>query len=150
MTGLRTPLTGVDANSSSYFDHVLHASPVEQAVAEDSGEDDTHDEAENELSRMRSARTFGMGGIVDRLMNFNLFSAPGLEESSEGEAPHAGSSEADGDVMRRRIVEAKRRKEERDRLVKPPPPPQTSDDGEKVGVWQDAAWLLSVAAKAMS
>jgi hypothetical protein len=80
----------------------------------------------------------GFSGIVDGFMGFSLLG--GVRESGD---------ESAGERDRRDDGEARRVMISREAVV-PPPPPEERDGGEKVGLWEDAAWLFSVAARALT
>ncbi|KAF2266626.1 hypothetical protein CC78DRAFT_531432 [Lojkania enalia] len=123
---------------------------------------------EEEVARLAQERGFGLGGWMDRLIGWTLFSVDeDGEESSEEEDDEDDDAERPENMTKeelklRREVEAKRKKLEREAIIaasalsrqearnhktdesagmedKPP-----NDDG---GGWQDAAWLFSVASK---
>ncbi len=136
--------------------------------ADDDGPDD-----EEEVARLARERGFGLGGWVDKLIGWTLFDVDedGEVESSSDEEGEDHPRAEDGrsrsmtteDKRLMREVEAKRRKMERESIIassalrKPekmeggevrldvPKPPE----GQEAGGWQDAAWLLSVASKAL-
>lgn len=124
---------------------------------------------EEEVARLARERGFGMGSWMDRLIGWTLFSvdedgevSSSEDEDDDGEHLAYQAANMTKEEMRlRREVEAKRRKLEREAIIaasavggkdggmeggpvvdaaKPP------EDGDG---WQDAAWLLSVASKAM-
>lgn len=116
---------------------------------------------EEEVARLARERGFGLGGWVDALIGWTLFSVDEDGEASEDEERSDVTSE---DAKLLREVEAKRRKMERESIVAAsalkaperigeggevkldvPKPPE----GQEAGGWQDAAWLLSVASKAL-
>ncbi|KAI6892685.1 hypothetical protein KC318_g13897 [Hortaea werneckii] len=104
---------------------------------------------ENELARLTSEKSFGLGRLVDQIMGFNLFK---VEEGQESTDDDDGVDERERDELTdaasRAAAEAKRRREEKERLTALPPAPRdVGDEGQ--GGWQDAAWLLSVASKAL-
>ncbi|KAI7237763.1 hypothetical protein KC330_g3002 [Hortaea werneckii] len=104
---------------------------------------------ENELARLTSEKSFGLGRLVDQIMGFNLFKVEEGQESTDDD-DEADERERDEltDAASRLAAEAKRRREEKERLTALPPAPR--DVGEEgQGGWQDAAWLLSVASKAL-
>lgn len=148
--------------------------------------DDDSDGDEEEIARLARERSFGLGGWVDRLIGWTLFS---VDEDREGSDTEDDDDHVDGDTHRgsalnlenltkeelqlRREVEAKRRKLEREAIIaasalKTPHggggatdeadsrPSTAGGEGhqarggnEEAGGWQDAAWLLSVASKAL-
>ncbi|RMZ66039.1 ornithine mitochondrial [Pyrenophora seminiperda CCB06] len=137
--------------------------------------DEESDGDEQEVARLARERGFGLGGWMDNLLGWSLFS---VDEDREG-----SSSDDDDDVedsngglrldnitteelKLRREVEAKRRKLEREAIIaasalnrcdgdaSESSRPSTADESppstnEEAGGWQDAAWLLSVASKAL-
>lgn len=124
MTNLRTPLATADS-AGGYFDAL---EPAEEASsADDDHEAPSADEAE--LALLAQGRGAGIGGFVDRIVNFSLFDVAESEESG---------------------VEASREGEARASAPPLPPPPAPNEEGEKVGLWEDAAWLLSIAGRALT
>jgi hypothetical protein len=93
-------------------------------------------------------KSFGLGGVVDRLMNFNLFKVEETQESTDDEVGH--TSETDIGAAKRRDAENRRKQQEKDKLRDRT---AVGEDGQAgatpEGGWSDAAWLLSVASKAM-
>lgn len=142
----------------------------EQLVEPDFIDDDESDGDEEEIARLARERGSGLGGWMDRLIGWTLFSVDEDGEASEDDtvdeedsAPRLASLTAD-ELKFRREVEAKRRKLEREAIITSAAlkardggseggsRPSTSDApraNEEVGGWQDAAWLLSVASKAL-
>ena len=144
-TPLRTPLAGPIGEEAiaGYFDQEPAITITEpDFVDPEEGQRDD----ETEVAKLTGERSFGLGGIVDRLMGFNLFKVDEREETTEDEAERG--NETEDEVQARVAAEAKRNREERDRLTAPPSAPQDADEQDQGG-WQDAAWLLSVASKAL-
>lgn len=133
--------------------------------------DEESDGDEEEVARLARERGFGLGGWMDRLIGWTLFSVEeDGEESSSDEEEEDDTSRPENmtreELKLRREVEAKRRKLEREAIIaasavhsaestdpnaddegetlghKPPP-------GEESGGWADAAWLFSVASKVL-
>lgn len=143
-TDFHTPLawpSGHDG-SADYFDEDALAVPTEPDFV-DPDEGDGADESE--VAKLTDERSFGLGGIVDRLMGFNLFNVEEREETTDDEADKGNDTEHE--AKGRAATEAKRKLEEKERLTSPPAPTADAEQGD--GGWQDAAWLLSVASKAM-
>jgi hypothetical protein len=137
--------------------------------------DEESDGDEEEVARLARERGFGLGGWMDRLIGWSLFSVDEDGEASDDEDDgndDANSNFLPGNMTReelrlRREVEAKRRKLEREAIVaasarkardkdntdtEDGSRPSTADHQralEDAGGWQDAAWLLSVASKAL-
>ena len=128
---------------------------------EDEGPDD-----EEEVARLARERGFGLGGWMDALIGWTLFSVDedgeiSSDEDEDDETKNLTKEEAK--LMRE--VEAKRRKMEKESIIAAsalkvedkagdeggevkidvPKPPE----GQEASGWQDAAWLLSVASKAL-
>ncbi|KAK5127438.1 hypothetical protein LTR85_006777 [Meristemomyces frigidus] len=145
MTALRTPMSGPLAGDviAGYFDEEPLALSTEPDFV-DMDDGDTADETE--VARLTGSRSFGLGGIVDRLMGYNLFNVEEREETMEDEADRPDESEEG--AQGQETAEEKRKRDERVRLISPPPAPDGVDE-EGEGGWRDAAWLLSVATKAM-
>ena len=100
-TGSRTPLTlpGGHDGVGEYFDV---DSPAVQAMepnfVDAEEESESHDEAA--VARLTESRSFGLGNLVDRLMNFNLFKVEEKEESTEDESNEFGESEREATERR--------------------------------------------------
>ena len=143
------------------LDEDVFESPIEPdfVEADEAGPDD-----EEEVARLARERGFGLGGWMDALIGWTLFSVDeDGEVSSEDEAEQRNLTRDEAKLMRE--VEAKRRKMERESIIAAsalkvqdktskeggevkidvPKPPE----GQEAGGWQDAAWLLSVASKAL-
>ena len=149
-----------------------HSLELDEAMFEESAiepdfvqPDDENEGDEEVVFRLARERGFGLGGWMDKLMGWTLFSVDeDGEESSEEEEEEDDSARPENmtkeELKLRRKVEAKRRKLEREAIiaasavhvqdktvvtegeVDPKPPP-----GEEGGGWADAAWLFSVASK---
>lgn len=122
---------------------------------------------EEEVARLARERGFGLGGWVDKLVGWTLFSVDEDSEASEDEEEEVDSFRPENmtqeELRLRREVEAKRRKMERESIIAASAltgqGDSTQDEGGPVsgeaqstpdaGGWQDAAWLLSVASKAL-
>jgi hypothetical protein len=133
--------------------------------------DEESDGDEETVARLARERNSGLGGWMDRLIGWTLFSVDEDIESSDDEEKSDPSSPLRLDNLTkeelrlRREVEAKRRKMEREAIVAASAVnsqdakktddessrPSTADiqHPEEMGGWQDAAWLLSVASKAL-
>jgi hypothetical protein len=134
--------------------------------------DEESDGDEEEVARLARERGFGLGGWMDRLIGWTLFSVDEDGEASDDE--EEGEDDANSNFLPqnmtreelrlRREVEAKRRKLEREAIVAASAlkgREKESEDGSRPGTadiqrppeegggWQDAAWLLSVASKAL-
>ncbi|CAO2658739.1 Nn.00g064620.m01.CDS01 [Neocucurbitaria sp. VM-36] len=135
--------------------------------------DEESDGDEEEVARLARERASGLGGWMDRLIGWTLFSVDEDGEGSDdddeeeyGGAPRLENMTKD-ELKLRREVEAKRRKLEREAIIaasalkardaeggEDSSRPSTGDaqrpaTNEEAGGWQDAAWLLSVASKAL-
>ncbi|KAF2491015.1 hypothetical protein BU16DRAFT_141413 [Lophium mytilinum] len=118
---------------------------------------------EEEVARLARERGFGLGGWMDRLMGWTLFSVEEDGESSDEEGEEEEEALTREEVLLKKEVEAKRRKMERETIIAAsaagskgkevenendvPIPELVPAEGE--GGWQDAAWLLSVASKVL-
>lgn len=134
-----------------YFDGVLTSLdvPIEPDfvdVDEPFGDDE---DAEAEVARLARQRSFGFGGLIDRLVGWSLFSVDEDREATEDE--HGNQR----DELRRNTNGRERQAQlqiirdnvkRRDELA-PTPRPQPNAQDE--GGWQDAAWLLSVASRVL-
>jgi hypothetical protein len=126
--------------------------------------DDESTGDEEEVARLARERGFGLGGWMDRLIGWTLFSVDEDGEESDEEVDEDDSERAQSmtkeDLQLRREVEARRKKLEREAIIaaaavntqekakeqaedgQTPEPPN-----EEGGGWSDAAWLFSVASK---
>jgi len=134
--------------------------------------DEESDGDEEEVARLARERGFGLGGWMDSLLGWSLFSVDEDREGSDDdddELENNTSLRLDNitaeQLKLRREVEAKRRKLERETIIaasalnrregdaSESSRPSTADKlppaNEEGGGWQDAAWLLSVASKAL-
>ncbi|CAN9296275.1 unnamed protein product [Alternaria sp. RS040] len=135
--------------------------------------DEESDGGEEEVARLARERGFGLGSWMDRLIGWTLFSVEEDREGSDDEDVEEDRSlRLDNltteELKLRREVEAKRRKLEREAIIaasalrgqgdaattNTDSRPTTGESqrtaaNEEVGGWQDAAWLLSVASKAL-
>ena len=128
------------------------------------GEESDGDEVE--VARLARQRGFGLGGWVDRLIDWSLFSVK--EDGEESDYDTDGHSECSSrttveESKLRKEVELKRRKMEREAIIEAAAVKTDLVHGPKVGenvveqqpppnegsTWQDAAWLLSVASKVL-
>ncbi len=111
-------------------------------------EEDVLDEAVDdvEVQRLTRQRGFGLGGWVDTLIGWSMFSVT-EDEESDGETPeeHPKKGEDNSGASIRRVPDKR-----------PALEPQDGDSTERLGGprddeggWQDAAWLLSVATKVL-
>lgn len=102
------------------------------------GEDDMDED--EEVAALAASRTWGLGGFVDRLIGWNLFDVPDQEEEEEEEKrpvrPKEGLSSASNVQLRDLIAGSVTHGE-------------GATAAEKGQGWKDAAWLLSVASKAI-
>ncbi|EKG21593.1 hypothetical protein MPH_01101 [Macrophomina phaseolina MS6] len=110
---------------------------------------------EEEVARLAQERGFGLGGWMDRLIGWSLFSVEEDAEETDDEDPALEQEEQGDEAKKRREDELRRRREERERIQAASSAakekkelPQPSQ-GEGEGGWQDAAWLLSVASKVL-
>lgn len=111
---------------------------------------------EEEVARLAQERGFGLGGWVDRLIGWTLFSVEeDAEETDEEDQGTEHEEHGEEDAKKRREEELQRRREERERIQAASSAakekkelPQPSQ-GEGEGGWQDAAWLFSVASKVL-
>ncbi|KAF2461608.1 hypothetical protein BDY21DRAFT_376504 [Lineolata rhizophorae] len=169
--GWRTPRTGgalgEETGGGGYFgdDVVLAAEP--DFVEGDPDEDEAAIEDEAEVARLAGeSGAFGLGGWVDRLIGWSLFSVDEDAEGSdveEGEGTAAGAaaaaattvSQAEEEGKKRRGEEAARRREDLERITASivtgehhgEPAVEVQEPAQEEGGWHDAAWLLSVASK---
>lgn len=142
-TGSRTPLatTGQDGAADYFAEDAT--SPIEPDFVDEDEEREKHDEAA--VAHLAENRSFGLGGIVDRLMNFNLFNVEEKEESTEDEAENI--KETDEEARARMTADSARRRAEKAKLANPAVPSDGVEGAAQEGGWSDAAWLLSVASK---
>jgi hypothetical protein len=120
---------------------------------------------EEEVARLARDRGFGLGGWMDQLLGWTLFSvdeASDDDDDDEDEEEVLPQNMTKEELRLRREVEARRRRLEREAIIAAAAlkarekedvegiRPSTSDaEDETGGGWQDAAWLLSVASKAL-
>lgn len=147
--------------------HSLEMDIEESAIEPDFVEADEEGlDDEEEVARLARERGSGLGGWMDALIGWTLFSVDedgeGSSEDEEEEQQPSSLTKDEAKLMRE--VEAKRRKMERESIIAAsalkvqnkaeeggevkldvPKPPE----GQEAGGWQDAAWLLSVASKAL-
>ncbi|KAF1921978.1 hypothetical protein BDU57DRAFT_584935 [Ampelomyces quisqualis] len=136
---------------------------------------DDSDGDEAEIARLARERRLGLGSWLDRMIGWTLFSVDEDGEASGSESDDGDDDDDDGggrgggpgafllpqnmtreEFRLRREVEAKRRKMEREAIVAAAAV-KGGDVGtgeglgqmDDAGGWQDAAWLLSVASKAL-
>lgn len=122
----RTPLHHPNLEGvSSYFEAAEDSDDDANAGAVDEVDD------EAELKQLVQNPSIGFGGIFERIAGIGWFAGGDSEESGV-------ETDLDGDEGKRRTP-------------KPlPPPPVPGDDGQRVGMWEDAAWLLSIAGRALT
>ncbi|GAB7364910.1 hypothetical protein MBLNU230_g5701t1 [Neophaeotheca triangularis] len=147
LTGLRTPGTAAAVGGGGgYFDVASAGRAGEES--EDEEFEDAEDEAE--LARYTDGGARGLGGLVDRLIGFNAFT---LEDQADASASDAeAGAEAETARLKRREAEARRRKEEKEQLLVARNAARRDEgiaEQQDEGGWRDAAWLLSVASRAM-
>lgn len=150
VTSQRTPLamTTAQPEGGDYFNCSSLVAPV-QVEFDDPEEEGTQEtDPEREVARLSKTGSYGVGGIVDRLMNFNLFSVSEHEEATTDDEHRANRT--DDETKERHAAEAKRAYEKAERRPAVPPAPSGNDqDGDQARWQDDAAWLLSVASKAI-
>ncbi|KAK6436519.1 hypothetical protein LTR95_007290 [Oleoguttula sp. CCFEE 5521] len=117
---------------STYFDHPA----LNEVSSPTSSRSASPEVNEAELVALTQTQNNGFSGLVDRVMGFSIF---GTAESEESGADTELERQRNGDegVPRRRAQ-------------LPPPARQNTAVGEQVGLWEDAAWLLSVAGRALT
>jgi hypothetical protein len=129
--------------AGDYFEDTI--SPIEPDFVNTDEESESQDDAA--VARFVQNRSFGLGGLVDRVMNFNIFKVEEREELTEEEVEQA--SETEEQAKTRMAAERERKREEKERLVNRSAAQEGEVDEQGEGGWSDAAWLLSVASKAM-
>lgn len=140
--GIEGVMTEFAANNreGGYFDQP--AMPVQPDFVD--LEEDERDEVE--VARLAQERSFGLGGLVDRLVGFSLFNVDEDRERSDTE----DESFYDG-----RTAVPREPTERRRPFSRSVPTLQLDGAGEDTprqeqeGGWRDAAWLLSVASKVL-
>jgi hypothetical protein len=174
--GSRADLTMSLGSKSQYKRQSLEMEELEDRFIEPDfvEADEESDGDEEEVARLAQKRGFGLGGWMDRLIGWTLFSVDeDREGSDEEDVDDHRSLRLDNitteELRLRREVEAKKRKLEREAIIAASAlkrqeadtnttdsesRPSTADDrhtpaDEEAGGWQDAAWLLSVASKAL-
>lgn len=139
-TNLRTPLATANVEGAlSYFDAYAGNDQRDGGsnyIAEENEDDatagaanDTEDEAE--LKNLVQNPAIGFGGIFERIAGIGWFAGGDSEESGV-------ETDLEGFEGSRKA------------RTPPPPPPPPGNDGQRVGVWEDAAWLLSIAGRALT
>tara|TARA_R110002003_G_scaffold52_27_gene4613 strand:- start:14120 stop:15196 length:1077 start_codon:yes stop_codon:yes gene_type:complete len=134
--------------------------------------DDESDGDEEEVARLARERGFGLGGWMDRLIGWTLFSVDedgeaSDEDDADDDSGYLPQNMTKEELRLRREIEARRRKLEREAIVAAsalrgldkenagsdeasrPSTAESQRQMEDEGGWQDAAWLLSVASKAL-
>ncbi|KAK3706731.1 hypothetical protein LTR37_012575 [Vermiconidia calcicola] len=139
------PLTGRDG-AAEYLDQNALLG-IEPDFVDPEEETDSQDE--DAVAQFTAHRGKGFGGIMDRLMNFSLFKVEEREESTEDEAQ--SGAETSEVAAARRVAEKERKRKEKEELVERQTAAEGRGEGqaEGEGGWSDAAWLLSVASKAL-
>nr|OQO31909.1 hypothetical protein B0A51_01104 [Rachicladosporium sp. CCFEE 5018] len=129
----RTPGVPVAESSATYFDHPA----LNEVSSPTSSRSASPDVNEAELEALTQNQATGFGGLVDRVMGFSIFGTAESEESG---------ADTELDRQRNRDQAVPRRRAQ----LPPPPARQNTAEGEQVGLWEDAAWLLSVAGRALT
>lgn len=144
-TGSRTPLAMTAQDGAMDYFGEDNFSPIGPDFVD--ANEDSEDPDEAAVASFVQNRSFGLGGFVDRVMNFQIFNVEEREETTEEEGEQ--ESETEEQAKARMAAEAMRKKEAKQKLVQR----STSKEGEAgdgdEGGWSDAAWLLSVASKAI-
>lgn len=153
MSGVKTPSgkSSLDLEENA-FEEGMEPDFVQDE--EDSGDD------EETVARLARERGFGLGGWMDRLIGWTLFSVDEDGEESSDDEDLVGSRESVTQVTLdemklRKEVEARRRKLEREAIMaaaavkydEKAQKGEADSPNEEVGGWSDAAWLFSVASK---
>jgi len=100
-----------------------------------------HKRDEEEVRRLAKANSNGLGGWVEKMLGWSLFSVD--EDGEDGDAEGGASERSEtSDAVLKRGGEIERL---RDADIESMPPPMDDDTNG----WQDAAWLLSVASKVL-
>ncbi|KAI9843875.1 MAG: hypothetical protein M1837_006028 [Sclerophora amabilis] len=126
----------------------------------DEESDENEGEEDEEMSRLTRQRGFGLGGLIDKIFGFSLFADDdddddhdevGQDGKKAKDAPYGdGAQEEDHDPMTPKDESAK---ESAGPMFKAATQEESSEvAATKSGAtaWQDATWLLSVAAKSLS
>ena len=144
--GSRTPLANPGQEGGVDYFGEDGISQIEPNLLDEEEDGTSNDEAT--VASFAQNRSFGLGGLVDRVMNFNMFKVEEKEESTEDEVDHL--SETEEQAKARMAAENRRKREEKEKLVsRPATGDAEGSDGQGEGGWSDAAWLLSVASKAI-
>lgn len=136
----RTPTVAV--SQDDYFDDypLQHHDAVKPDFV-DADEDSDPGDAEEEIARLARERTFGFGGLVDRLVGWSLFKVDEEREATDAEdedpgRPRRKANDATPAALVSSNIQA---------------PVSTARDAQseaqEEGGWHDAAWLLSLASK---
>lgn len=138
LTNLRTPLaTASVEGATSYFDAYNDSRDIAPDFIAEESEGDTiagaidEQKDEAELKHLVQNPAIGFGGIFERIAGIGWFAGGDSEDSGI-------ETDLDGGEERRKT------------RTPPPPPPPPGNDGQRVGVWEDAAWLLSIAGRALT
>lgn len=107
--------------------------------------DADEESSQDEISGSADGKSFGFGGVVDRLMNFNLFKVEEREETTDDEFGHV--SETDAEAAKRMAAENRRKRDEKSKLLERERLGNGQGAASAEDGWSDAAWLLSVASK---
>ena len=146
--GTRTPMQR-RRSSSGYFDQYDGAP---QTLTEQHAEHNEAESDDDDHQVLARADGFGLGNVVDRVMNFNLFGPSNTDAETtddESSSIRKVSNETAEQAQKRMEAEKERRRLEKDKLTKQAGPAPLSKGKEVSAGWQDASWLLSVAAKAL-
>lgn len=108
-------------------------------------DEDTEEDAEEEIRRLAKEKGTGLGRIVDHLVGWSLFD---VSEDKESEVEE--EDKGHGSTITRDGVADERKRRMKGDIPRIRPPGRTAEAGEAhEGGWQDAAWLLSVASKVL-
>lgn len=134
-----------------YFGGVLVNSDVPTGpdfVDVDEALDDEED-AEAEVARLAQERSFGFGGLIDRLVGWSLFSVDEDRDDAEVEQDSRRAEQRRDTSGRERQLQARIIRGDDMHSGEDTPTQIPQPNAQDEGGWQDAAWLLSVASKVL-
>ncbi|KAF2722461.1 hypothetical protein K431DRAFT_44590 [Polychaeton citri CBS 116435] len=148
--GSRTPLASSHNADviAGYFDEEPLAFPDGPDFVDTDEGNSEQDEAE--VKRLTKDRSFGLGSLVDRLMGLDLFNVDESEEASDQESRSSASkAEARDEAKTAQQQQQQQRLRPNLAAIERTDGKEGVAEGEQPAAWSDAAWLMSVASKAM-
>lgn len=145
--------TLVASRQEDYFTAMSKAAEYESTVEPDFVDPPdamfaSETDAEQEIARLAKERSFGFGGVVDRLVGWSLFSVDEDRDATDVEDDDAvGTKGTDEGTDGTSSLARRARQRHADAQMQSSQEPQAERRDEDKGAWSDAAWLLSVASK---